>query len=701
MKNLVKKIFFLFTLYIIPHPDNAQSFLNGSFEINTSGIDRLGLSNAAFNGYMSNTVAYGSAGNMDIIGDTVYCGLAEDSTWFVALTGGGTDAITMQLSSPLLVGATYEITFWDRSCFVTSQPIQLGVSTVSGATGTVIYAGSVTPDTVWTQRTVSFIAPAGGAYISILLPTGTVADWAQIDNFSLSIPSNSIITKAISGSPFCACSNLNVPFISVGTFAPGNIYTAQLSDASGSFTTPVTIGTLTTTDSVDSIACTIPCSSITGTGYRIRVVSSDTAIIGTDNGIDISINAPPIATFSYPGTPFCQDEGNQSPVFTGGGTAGTFTSAGGISIDALTGIVNLTASTAGGYIVTNTIAASGGCAAVSDTGAITINALPTVTVNSPVICTGQTDTLTAAGADSYTWSAGATSTGTNTATVTPVATTTYTVTGTTLAGCISTSVATVTVTTCAVPTANFSASIITICKSGCVDFSDLSIGSPTSWTWLFPGAATTTSSLQNPTNICYTSTGNYSVTLIVTNANGSDTLTKTDYITVVDPTVTITGNLDINVCENTALSATPTNGTYVWGPSYGVDCSTCPTIIATPDSTQVYYVIYTSPEGCIATDTVTVSMTKIYNYFMPTGFSPNGDGINDSIIVMGKGIDFINLKIFDRIGEKVFETTDILSGWDGNLHGLPMNDNVFVYILEVTYCNRETVKEQGTITLVK
>ena len=110
---------------------------------------------------------------------------------------------------------------------------------------------------------------------------------------------------------------------------------------------------------------------------------------------------------------------------------------------------------------------------------------------------------------------------------------------------------------------------------------------------------------------------------------------------------------------------------------------------------------YTSPDGCTDSDTVTVTVTNIYTYFMPTGFSPNGDGVNDELLVRGRGVDYINLKIFDRIGEKVFETSDIDKGWDGKLLGVPMNDNVFVYMLEVTFCNGEMVKEKGNVTLVK
>ncbi|MDF2437905.1 MAG: hypothetical protein K0Q95_2281, partial [Bacteroidota bacterium] len=82
------------------------------------------------------------------------------------------------------------------------------------------------------------------------------------------------------------------------------------------------------------------------------------------------------------------------------------------------------------------------------------------------------------------------------------------------------------------PVTDFSANRTNICIGDCISFTDLSTGAPTSWSWSFPGAATTTSTLQNPTNICYNTAGTYNVTLTATNANGSNPITKTAYITV-------------------------------------------------------------------------------------------------------------------------------------------------------------------------
>ncbi len=103
--------------------------------------------------------------------------------------------------------------------------------------------------------------------------------------------SNSLSTGSVSGS-FCANgSNFNMPFTAAAPFAGGNMFTAQLSDASGSFASPVAIGSLSATGS-GSVPCAIPLGTPAGAGYRIRVVASAPSIMGTDNGADLTITAP-------------------------------------------------------------------------------------------------------------------------------------------------------------------------------------------------------------------------------------------------------------------------------------------------------------------------------------------------------------------------------------------------------------------------
>ena len=105
--------------------------------------------------------------------------------------------------------------------------------------------------------------------------------------------SNTISTSAISGSPFCSDQlGVSIPYTVTGTFNTGNIFSAQMSDATGSFTAPTTIGSLTST-----VAGTILSNSalpnIAGSAYRIRVVSSNPVTTGTNNGTNLSVIAKP------------------------------------------------------------------------------------------------------------------------------------------------------------------------------------------------------------------------------------------------------------------------------------------------------------------------------------------------------------------------------------------------------------------------
>jgi len=92
--------------------------------------------------------------------------------------------------------------------------------------------------------------------------------------------------------PYCPASAFDINYTATGTFNTGNVFTAQLSDASGSFAAPVTIGTVSSLVS-GTIAVVIPANVISGTAYRIRIISGNPVINGTDNGTDITINVTP------------------------------------------------------------------------------------------------------------------------------------------------------------------------------------------------------------------------------------------------------------------------------------------------------------------------------------------------------------------------------------------------------------------------
>src|SRR5690606_26659035 len=100
-------------------------------------------------------------------------------------------------------------------------------------------------------------------------------------------------------SPLCTAGTANVSFNFPGaTISAGNVYTVQLSNSSGSFASPVNIGTLASTANSGTVSVTIPMGTPPGTGYRMRVIASNPASTGLDNGTNLTINLPPFVNVS-------------------------------------------------------------------------------------------------------------------------------------------------------------------------------------------------------------------------------------------------------------------------------------------------------------------------------------------------------------------------------------------------------------------
>ena len=180
---------------------------------------------------------------------------------------------------------------------------------------------------------------------------------------------------------FCAGASVNVPFTITGTFTAGNIFTAQLSNAAGSFAAPVSIGTLAGT-TAGTIAATIPAGTAAGAGYRIRVVSSAPVATGTDNGANITINALPAITTPPSNQSACVG-GNATFCVIASGTGLTYQwRKGGINIAGATlncyNISSVSLSDAGNYDVV----ISGTCTppVTSATVSLTVNTAPAITV---------------------------------------------------------------------------------------------------------------------------------------------------------------------------------------------------------------------------------------------------------------------------------------------------------------------------------
>lgn len=139
---------------------------------------------------------------------------------------------------------------------------------------------------------------------------------------------------------------------------------------------------------------------------------------------------------------------------------------------------------------------------------------------------------------------------------------------------------------------------------------------------------------------------------------------------------------------------------YEWTSGITLNCDTCDTVIATPQDDITYYIQITDTNGCIANDTIIVSV-DYYPLFVPNGFSPNNDGENDILYVRGAGVASMTFQVFNKWGDLVFESHSLDSGWDGTFRNKPLNTAVFMYRLEAVTKDARNINMSGNVTLFK
>jgi len=300
------------------------------------------------------------------------------------------------------------------------------------------------------------------------------------------------------------------------------------------------------------------------------------------------------------------------------------------------------------------------------------------------ICKGYTTTLTASGTLSYTWSpaAGLSCTNCPNPVADPLSGSTYYVSGIDSLGCKDTTAFTLNV--LPLPTISSGGDVcpgisFTINATGGSAY-NWSNGETTSNISVMPGTGTT-----------------YSVKVTVGNNACVDTL-YSRILVKPTPVVTVCCNTSIIGGENVQLTATGM-GTYSWSPITGLSCDTCSNPIAAPFQTTTYTVLVTNDSGCSASAAVIIDVSC--HIFIPDAFSPNGDGQNDYLYVRGDCIKTMQFEIFDRWGNKVFETTDKSIPWNGVFNGQAANTGSYVYYLSATLYDGTTQTKKGNVALVR
>lgn len=330
------------------------------------------------------------------------------------------------------------------------------------------------------------------------------------------------------------------------------------------------------------------------------------------------------------------------------------------------------------------------CGGISARTAITVSVTGTsnLTVNSPSLCAGQSATLTASGSTSYTWSTGAT---TGTIVVSPSTSTSYTVSGGS-GTCSSTLVSMVTVAT--TPTISITGD--SICAGQRLV---LVASGANTYTW---STGATSSSI----SVSPAASSSFSV-LGANNTNGSCAGTAVYSVTVFpSPVATISGNVTIGA-GNTATLTAGGGGAYQWFPGSALSCASCENVSVSPSTTTEYCVEVSNSNGCkdTACAWVYVEYECIVNASRsaPNAFSPNGDHINDEFVLEGwkHCVKEFNIQIYDRWGEKIFESDQVDFAWDGTYKGKVLDMAVFVYQIRATMVDNTKIMHKGNISLLR
>ncbi|MCW3092511.1 MAG: domain containing protein [Ferruginibacter sp.] len=173
-------------------------------------------------------------------------------------------------------------------------------------------------------------------------------------------------------------------------------------------------------------------------------------------------------------------------------------------------------------------------------------------------------------------------------------------------------------------------------------------------------------------------------------------------VNVQPPVPAFAGN-DTNAIEGVPHQLKATGGvSYLWFPGSSLDNPAIANPLAIFQKDTRLTVRVTDFAGCVATDTIFITVFDNIKYNLPTAFSPNGDGLNDIFRPHPVGItatDFF--RIYNRFGNLMFESIKSLKGWDGNLNGRDQPVGNYVWVIKGMGKDGKVVQMKGNVVLVR
>lgn len=193
--------------------------------------------------------------------------------------------------------------------------------------------------------------------------------------------------------------------------------------------------------------------------------------------------------------------------------------------------------------------------------------------------------------------------------------------------------------------------------------------------------------------------------LMVIDANGCSSLTPDQVVVTVTPPIIVKTNPKDTVVfagDKFQLLASSGATNYSWSPGTGLSDPFISNPVLTVTGDVTFNITATTAAGCRGDGTVTVKVFKGPEIYMPTGFTPNGDGKNDVFKPFTVGITKLNyFRVYSRWGRLLYFTSNLNEGWDGRIGGVDQPTGTFVWMVQGVARDGKVITKKGTVTLIR
>jgi gliding motility-associated-like protein len=241
--------------------------------------------------------------------------------------------------------------------------------------------------------------------------------------------------------------------------------------------------------------------------------------------------------------------------------------------------------------------------------------------------------------------------------------------------------------------------MITDCANRSITLRDSTITSLSNLTYTWKFGDGSSSNEREPVHT-YAVVGDYTVELVVSSgACAADTFRMQVKYNL--PDVNAGPDREVLPGQTTQLRATGA-ARYEWFPATYLNSTSLANPLSVPFDDITYFVTGFASDGCPATDTVNIKVVKSTIIEVPTAFTPNNDGLNDRLKPLLYGVgELEHFIVFNRWGQKVFETKIIGEGWDGTIQGKLQDSGTYIWILQVRDDFGQTISKKGMSTLIR